>query len=312
MVRPIPGNDLENIRSSRFFAKLADIYREKGELDRAIKVLGEGLEKNPDYITARIILAACFVENGDPESALHEYERILELDPFHAVALKNLSKLLVQAGKHEDAVMFIQNYLDEVPGDEEMKVLLADLDSREGSAPVDKAEDAPGVDNPVLTGESVNEDKENDIEEKTASDAQSREVEQTDAETLNTEGLSTGGQVSESAEEIIATMTLAEIYASQGFYEKAIEVYQKVLLREPSNEVARKKIEAIRRGELTDPGGKSVKREEHLSSPAETEGDGIDYTGGDTPGEVYRDEEYEQFKKWLGRLTRKKSTKGDQ
>lgn len=43
------------------------------------------------------------------------------------------------------------------------------------------------------------------------------------------------------------TVTLAQLYESQGYPEKAVEVYQRVLLREPDNAEVRERIRALKR-----------------------------------------------------------------
>lgn len=43
----------------------------------------------------------------------------------------------------------------------------------------------------------------------------------------------------------LATMTLAGIYASQGYYNKALKIYQDILLQEPGNKEAREMVEKL-------------------------------------------------------------------
>jgi tetratricopeptide (TPR) repeat protein len=52
-------------------------------------------------------------------------------------------------------------------------------------------------------------------------------------------------QQGEAAEEGLNTATLAELYEGQGFPEKAVEIYQRVLLRDPDNKAVRDKIQAL-------------------------------------------------------------------
>lgn len=44
----------------------------------------------------------------------------------------------------------------------------------------------------------------------------------------------------------IVTRTLAEIYAAQGYYDRAIEIYRKLCLLEPSDESLRRRMEELR------------------------------------------------------------------
>ena len=51
-----------------------------------------------------------------------------------------------------------------------------------------------------------------------------------------------GGTEAEGGSREIVTQTLAEIYASQGYHEKAFEIYQKLSMREPANPVIHARI----------------------------------------------------------------------
>ncbi|MCX7831126.1 MAG: hypothetical protein N2445_08765, partial [Acidobacteria bacterium] len=45
----------------------------------------------------------------------------------------------------------------------------------------------------------------------------------------------------------ISTATLADLYEKQGYPEKAIEIYQHILLKEPEREDIRKRIEKLKK-----------------------------------------------------------------
>ncbi len=49
----------------------------------------------------------------------------------------------------------------------------------------------------------------------------------------------------------IATVTLAQIYASQGFVERAVETYRQILAQDPENETIRRRIEELQQGRKT-------------------------------------------------------------
>jgi len=286
---PSSGGQPDGEESSRLFAKIADTFREKGDLDRAVEILNRGLAENPDHITARIILAACLTERGDLDGAHREYEQVLKLDPFHTAAMKKVGILLLDMGKSEEAKVQLTRYIEELPGDAGVRKLLEDL---EGSPVEDKdpteaeccaAEDGV-VDDGI--GESVQTTAEAAVETPVGT----------------TEVKSEGDKkelVPSAEDELIATMTLAEIYASQGFYDKAIEIYQKILIREPTNEIAKKRIEAIKRGNVIEKGTSAGFIEKVKN---------VDHTGGGIPGEIVADDEYENFRKWLVGLTKKKGS----
>ena len=71
--------------------------------------------------------------------------------------------------------------------------------------------------------------------------------------------------------EPIETATLAEIYAKQGLFDKALEVYQGILVQGPENESARKRIMQLQEmlGEVAGPDAEEVQvPEEPLQEPS--------------------------------------------
>jgi len=67
--------------TSLAFAPLADAYRKGGRARDAIRLCREGLERFPQYVTARLILAKALVDDGNPDGALDEVRAILANSP---------------------------------------------------------------------------------------------------------------------------------------------------------------------------------------------------------------------------------------
>lgn len=68
------------------FARLADLYRQAGERERALGVIRDGLREHPYYLDARLLHARVLLELGDEEAARIEFEHILTLDPANPLA----------------------------------------------------------------------------------------------------------------------------------------------------------------------------------------------------------------------------------
>ena len=68
------------------FVRLADLYRQAGEHDRALEVIREGLREHPYYLDARLLHARVLLELGRDELARVEFEHILSLDPANPLA----------------------------------------------------------------------------------------------------------------------------------------------------------------------------------------------------------------------------------
>ncbi|MDX1579441.1 MAG: tetratricopeptide repeat protein, partial [Gemmatimonadota bacterium] len=75
------------------FARLADLYRKSGELDRALDVVETGLRHHPHYLNARIVHARVLRDLGRHAEAREAFERVLRIDSENLVAREALSEL---------------------------------------------------------------------------------------------------------------------------------------------------------------------------------------------------------------------------
>ncbi|MBD3422349.1 MAG: tetratricopeptide repeat protein, partial [Chitinivibrionales bacterium] len=89
--------------NSLIFARLADAYRQRGDIPQAIELCQSGLEHHPEYVTGRIILGRCFLEQENLEEALLEFSRICHLDRKNPMALKMLAQIYAKKGLDEKA-----------------------------------------------------------------------------------------------------------------------------------------------------------------------------------------------------------------
>jgi tetratricopeptide (TPR) repeat protein len=95
----------------RYFAPLADAYRKAGRVDDAIMVVGQGLTKHPDYLSAHIVLGRCHLEKKDDAAALATFEKVLGLDTENIIALKSLAEIAERQQRPDDARRWLQRLL---------------------------------------------------------------------------------------------------------------------------------------------------------------------------------------------------------
>ncbi len=206
--------------STRLFAPLADHYRKKGHIDKAIETLMRGLSFHPSYASARVLLARCYEDLAEWEKAREEWKRVLDIDSRNLVALKGMGEICRLFGEYEESRRWFRTYLEEFPDDDIVKERLIELDSDlSGNADLTEREDRQSTAIPVHKfGESLDLDK--------------RDQEEVDSE------VETAGDLEENYEEedSVETVTLAEIYAQQGFYERAIEIFRRILSQDPGNQ----------------------------------------------------------------------------
>ena len=181
---------------SRIFAPLADTYRKNGDVKKAIKICEKGLQRFPEYASARVILGKCYYDNGASERSKSEFERVLELDSENMVALKFLGDIFFAEDDKEKAAKLYRELLEIDPTNKEVKELLAEFDEEFSPKSIDLEDD--------------------------------KNIERVTTETEP------------------ATMTLAGIYAAQGYFARALEIYNGVLKKDPDNKEAQKMIEQIK------------------------------------------------------------------
>lgn len=229
MVRDLEERVREN-PSSRLFAPLADTYRRNGDLDRAIALLHQGLFHHPDYCSARVLLARCLEGQERWEEAQEEWRKVLNVDRANLVALKSMGEICLLLDRLEESQGWFHRYLEEFPGDEDVRMKLDE------------------VENAVLTRVEILEETISENGEKVSletteegraalSDSGERMV---DPEKKTG---STGAAVDD--EDSLETITLAEIYAQQGFYERAIDIYGRILVNNPEEKKIRERLEAL-------------------------------------------------------------------
>jgi cellulose synthase operon protein C len=76
------------------YRALADFYVRQKQTDEALKVIKTGLQMQPDNSTLRILLASALELKGEYETAIVEYESILQKEPGSVVVANNLASLL--------------------------------------------------------------------------------------------------------------------------------------------------------------------------------------------------------------------------
>lgn len=166
---------------SPLFARLAEEHLRARKVDEALRVCEKGIQLFPQYTTAHVVAALCFVEKSEFQSALRHLELALSRLPDNRVLLKLrddwLERSKVQQGK--------QPQKPDGPRPTEL-----------AGKPVAVERTAPETDTPRHSPE-------------VSSDERSLE------------------------EAPIVSVTLAEIYSTQGAYEAAIAMYRRLQQQKP-------------------------------------------------------------------------------
>lgn len=212
----------------RIFTHLAEAYRKAGELDRAQTVLREGIERHPDYSSAHVVLARVLMDMGESAEAESEFRRVLELDSHNLVALRSLGDLARGEGRTHDAIGYYEKLLDVEPADEDVRDLLEGLTRGDGGP---SEPDRP----PQTWDSAIASEAPTDV-------APHAEVAPEPSESSEGPG---GELAADPGDQGLATETIAQVYARQGLYDRAADVYRQLLNSRPDDDGIRTRLEEM-------------------------------------------------------------------
>ena len=130
----------------RIFAPLADAYRKAGQVDDAVRLLHQGLDLHPNYVSAHIVLGRCFIDRKDDVAAEVEFGKVLTLDPENVTALKVLSDIAIRTDRPAAAVEWLTRLLSVDPMNGDAAEALALAKGKAAAVPTQAAPASPAVD----------------------------------------------------------------------------------------------------------------------------------------------------------------------
>lgn len=201
---------------SLVFAPLADGCRKAGRLEEALDICSKGVAQHPEYASGHVVLGKCYFDSQERDKAAESFNTVLSLDENNLVALKFLGMIQAENGDEAAAREHFRHILALDPENTEIRTKLEHLQA-------DQAERDRGV-TTVVPEESIDQEPVPD--------------EEFEGKTISL------GEDAETSDEF-ATLTLADIYASQGYTDKAIKIYREVLKARPDNIMARQKLTAL-------------------------------------------------------------------
>ncbi len=181
---------------SRVFLPLADLYRRVGRLADARRILEEGLQKHPRFVTARTALGLVLTEQSESAAARDILEQVLAVDGDNVLALRLLCRGAAESGSWERACELGERLLRLEPEDAGVREAL-----REARRRLDTVAVVP--------------------EPEVAEDA--------DAATTHQAAAKKDATITEGFE----TPTLADLYLSQGHPDKARVILERILALDP-------------------------------------------------------------------------------
>ncbi|MGB9715618.1 MAG: tetratricopeptide repeat protein [Thermodesulfovibrionales bacterium] len=224
----MPFNDIERLKeriekdpNSKLFVPLAEEYKKAGMLEEAVDVLLKGLERHPNYMSARVSLGKIYLEKGLLNEASQEFEKVVSAIPENLYAHKKLAEIYESLDNKPKAIEELRTVLRLNPIDEVAAKTLASLE--ESLKDVQKTEEKAEVFIELGQSETsvIGHIKEKEIENIPSIE---KEV----------------------SEDPLSLIKDADILISQGRYMEAFEKYRKILSFEPENRYVLQRFEELK------------------------------------------------------------------
>ena len=209
---------------SRSFIPIAEDYMKSGMFDAAIAVLKEGLQTYPNYLGARVSLGKAYLEKGMIHEAIREFESVVQLSPDNLFAHRKLVSLYKDLGRFDDAIKGCETLLMFNPKDKETAELLSNL-------MVEKMKEGTEAGETVEKGKPLSPIHEEGVK-----------IDFTSAWKVETEREKEQEKEQEKVEDELVTETMGDLYVAQGEIGKGMDIYRRILEREPENRSIREKL----------------------------------------------------------------------
>jgi len=118
----------------RVFARLANEYRKRGELDSAIEICRSHVPLQPGYISGHIVLGQALYDSGSLDEARSAFETALALDPENLIALRHMGDIARTKGDADGARGWYRQLLEIDPQNEEVSAQLEALSTPASAA----------------------------------------------------------------------------------------------------------------------------------------------------------------------------------
>ena len=266
---------------SKVFAPLAESFRKLGMLDDAFKILKEGIRNHPNYTLGYIVLANCYYDQEKFELTYNTLRPIVAQNADNISLQKIFAQACMHLGHLEEALDTYKYLLFMNPKEkffaEQVKKLEDDLFVGHKKLSLDQIVKAPDMSH-IPTPQSFDDDwvqvdfgKQQDavdtpkLEEPGVDQWEMRKSSQEDEPKVQTpfEGrsleddyfadeFSTDGDIDESNESEVSneapivSHTLIDLYCAQKYFDKAIELLEKIIELNPRDQSSIEKLKQVK------------------------------------------------------------------
>ena len=118
------SDELARTPASMVFLPLGEALRTRGQTGVALRVAMRGLERHPYDADAHDLLARIYVDRGETEKALDEWDAAIRCTPGHAGALKGMGFVCFNQGRLVDAERYLAEASAASPEDDGLALAL--------------------------------------------------------------------------------------------------------------------------------------------------------------------------------------------
>ena len=247
----------------RYFAPLANEYRKAGDPEQAIAICRAHLAQQPGHMSGHVVYGQALYDARRTEEARVVFEKALALDPDNAIVLKQLGDISREKGDTSEARHWYSRAIEADPNDREVAAYIAELTEplTENASAVEAAsaaealpiaERAPG-EQQIPMGEPAREPEVIDIQTFDAPTTEERPGQEPEEAAVDAVDNEVAWRKTPPHEESpFVTRTMAELYASQGYRQAAIDVYRQLALQHPDDREIFDRIAALEKDEGSD------------------------------------------------------------
>ena len=254
------------------FAPLSELYRKLGLLDDAVAVANRGIEAHPEYIGGFMALGRALYEQGNRDQAKFALEKVALATPENFLAQRILSQIYQEEGNLAAAERALHLLVTFNPEDREsalaLEVLRRSIPPAVETVPLAAAapcatEEATAAEQSEVDCTSSAEQPDRSLEFDGSNPCAEYEVAGIPG-AADEHAVTTGEPPDADAGIVpLATVTLAELYEGQGFFDKALQVYSDLLDKDPESQLLQERVSRliVRRHNESDRGPVAAFRE---------------------------------------------------
>ncbi|HOW16626.1 MAG TPA: tetratricopeptide repeat protein, partial [bacterium] len=210
-----------------------------GLVDEAIDICKEGLEYHPNFVSGMVALARCYFDKGQYTAAIKELEKVVSDVPDNFLAQRLLAESYSLIGDAQNALKSYKMVLFLNPRDEEVKSIVAGMESNSNRPSSDTVAEILGTNTakekqeeielppPLITNDIPKFDLRNEIVDDLVNNSELGFEERPASQAFNV----IGEEEQEKVLTDIGTSTMGELLEKQGHKEKALEVYKRIYER---------------------------------------------------------------------------------